>query len=241
MIQIKICGNVYLRDSWQVANAKPHYMGWIFVPQSPRKVSIKRAKHILSIIRFFFPSIKHVAVVGAQEIDEIIAIVKKIPYINYLQIIGDASYFQKVCDALSEHNLKNQIKCILVIRVAKPVSNKELIKQQEIPFLILDSFHTHHLGGTGNTIPLSYIKDIKFPYFLAGGLHAGNIIKILTKSSASKFMIGVDVSSGMEFVDNSRQKKRVPGRKNIQEVKEFIKKVKTFEDCSANDKANSSN
>lgn len=80
--------------------------------------------------------------------------------------------------------------------------------------LLLDSFSPAEYGGTGKTADFGLIKKAKLsvPFFLAGGLNAGNIMDAIREVSP----LGVDISSGIE-TDG------VKDRRKIKEIIEILK------------------
>ena len=73
-------------------------------------------------------------------------------------------------------------------------------------------------GGNGIKFDWTILekKSWDFPWFLAGGLNANNITEALHMTKAKK----VDLSSGVE--DSN-------GRKSINKITSFVKKIKKFE------------
>jgi phosphoribosylanthranilate isomerase len=73
-------------------------------------------------------------------------------------------------------------------------------------------------GGLGRTFDWTLLKDIdaKINFMLSGGLDAGNVAQALAVTNAP----GVDVSSGVE---------RVPGEKDPQKIRDFIKAARDAE------------
>ncbi len=73
-------------------------------------------------------------------------------------------------------------------------------------------------GGLGQPFDWTLLKglDLSIPFMLSGGLDAGNVAEALAVTSAP----AVDVSSGVE---------RVPGVKDVEKIRAFIRAARTAE------------
>ena len=70
-------------------------------------------------------------------------------------------------------------------------------------------------GGTGETFDWSLLAGIRRPYFLAGGLHPGNVGQAVRRLHP----FGVDVSSGIE----------TDGKKDPAKMEAFVRAVREEE------------
>ena len=70
-------------------------------------------------------------------------------------------------------------------------------------------------GGTGETFDWSLLAGIRRPYFLAGGLHPGNVGQAVRRLRP----FGVDVSSGIE----------TDGKKDPAKMEAFVRAVREEE------------
>ncbi len=77
-------------------------------------------------------------------------------------------------------------------------------------------------GGLGQPFDWTLLKglDVSIPFMLSGGLDAGNVAEALAMTCAS----GVDVSSGVE---------RVPGEKDVEKIRAFIRAARAAETAPA--------
>ena len=76
-------------------------------------------------------------------------------------------------------------------------------------------------GGLGAVFDWQLLKnlDLKLPFMVSGGLHAGNVAEAVRVTRAG----GVDVSSGVE---------RAPGVKDIEMIRDFIRAARATEELS---------
>jgi phosphoribosylanthranilate isomerase len=76
-------------------------------------------------------------------------------------------------------------------------------------------------GGLGAAFDWHLLEklDLKLPFMVSGGLHAGNVAEAIRVTRAH----GVDISSGVE---------RAPGVKDIEMIREFIRAARASQDAS---------
>jgi phosphoribosylanthranilate isomerase len=76
-------------------------------------------------------------------------------------------------------------------------------------------------GGLGAVFDWQLLKniDLKLPFMVSGGLHAGNIAEAVRATRAG----GVDVSSGVE---------RAPGVKDVEMIRAFIRAARASEELT---------
>ena len=88
---------------------------------------------------------------------------------------------------------------------------KSLTYVDSVDSLLLDAWVENKLGGTGQTIPISWLKGFNpgLPWWLAGGITAERIHRLIEELNPT----GFDVSSGVE---NS------PGDKSIGLIQQII-------------------
>ena len=83
----------------------------------------------------------------------------------------------------------------LEICLVNIMSREQILKAQELPcdYLLLDTYTKGRYGGSGTQFDWNMIPELKKPYFLAGGIHLGNI-----RQAASHGPYCIDVSSAVE-------------------------------------------
>lgn len=84
--------------------------------------------------------------------------------------------------------------------------------------LLLDAFSRSALGGTGEIFDWNLIQKIEKPFFLAGGIHTGNVKKAIEQVQP----FGIDASSSLE----------TDGRKDKEKIKVFLETIREVKNGS---------
>ena len=200
MTKIKICGLTRTEDIEMVNEFLPDYIGFVFA-KSRRQVSAEQAKELKNKLR---PAIKAVGVF-VNEKPENIAEIANQGIIDLIQIHGDedAAY----CAQLRK---LTQAPIIKVVRVERE-DDFAGIEEFDCDYYLFDTLSSKEYGGTGKAFDhsLLYNKEIKKPFFVAGGLNQDNVAAVIEVIKP----FGVDTSGGVE----------TDGIKDINKIKEFIK------------------
>ena len=179
MTKIKMCGLSRTEDI-EAANAiKPDYIGFVFAEISKRRVSALEASKLKSKLN---PEIKAVGVFLDDKLD-FVASMLNLGIVDVVQLHGseDEEYIEKVRKLTNKPIIK-----AFIIRSKEDVERAE---KSTADYILLDGGK-----GEGKVFDWSLLKDIKRPYFLAGGLNPVNA------SDAVKALkpYAVDVSTGIE-------------------------------------------
>lgn len=183
MAMIKICGLTRKVDIEAANEARPDYIGFVFA-RSRRQVDEEQAKALKACLN---PSIKAVGVFVNEEMARIIRLCHS-GVIDLIQLHGDEDedYIQALKSCVTNPVIKAvRVKDAGDIRQALALS---------CDYLLLDAWHEDQYGGMGRTFDWSLIPEINKPFFLAGGIHSGNILQAIEKCRP----YGIDVSSGVE-------------------------------------------
>lgn len=179
MTNIKLCGLSRMVDIEVVNELKPEYIGFIFVPQSKRYVSIAQASVLKKELD---KKIKAVGVFVDEDIDIILDCIN-LGIIDMVQLHGheDEKYIKKL-KVLGQRP---------IIKAFKIESQNDCLvaEKSSADYILLDSG-----SGSGKVFDWELIKDIKREYFLAGGLDVENVEKAIRVLKP----YAVDVSSGLE-------------------------------------------
>lgn len=198
MTKIKLCGLSRPCDI-EAANAlAPDYVGFVFAANSRRYVSPKDAGRLRELLS---PSVKAVGVFVREKPENIAALLEQ-GVIDIAQLHGGES--EDYLRQLREYTAKPLIK-------AFRIDTKEDIdtaNRSGADYVLLDSGQ----GGTGSVFDWSLLAGMRRPYFLAGGLDAGNV----RDAVARLHPCAVDVSSGIE----------TDGIKDIGKMRAFVSAVK---------------
>lgn len=183
MTKIKLCGVSTERDIGLVNEALPDYIGFVFA-HSRRQVSFSQAEKLKALLD---KRIRSVGVFVNGDPDDICALCAR-GVLDAVQLHGDE-------DAAYLRRLKAQIQTP-IIRAVRVRSPEQLLKAQTLDcdFLLLDTDAPGGYGGSGKSFDWSLIPKLEKPYFLAGGLHAGNIAAALESCTP----YALDISSGAE-------------------------------------------
>ncbi len=208
-MKIKLCGLKRIEDIEAVNEAKPDYIGFIFVKKSRRYVSPETAEQLKQQLDH---EIEAVGVFVNEDINKIIEQTKK-QVIDVIQLHGeeDITYVKNLKKAVS-------VPIIKAISMTKPDAGQQIRMWEisDVDYLLLDSGN----GGTGeqfNYKLLQEIGNLKKPYFLAGGLHPENLENAVQQLQNNQ-PYALDLSSGIEtngIKDMDKIKKAVEAARRI--------------------------
>ena len=180
MTKIKFCGLTRLSNI-EAANAVlPDYIGFVFVPGSRRYVPAETAA---ALRRQLAPGIRAVGVFADERPEAVAALLRR-GIIDAAQLHGreDEAYIRR---------LRRLTEAPLIRAVSfTDASAAAAARESTADYVLLDSGR----GGTGQPFDWSRIRELHRPFFLAGGLNAGNVAAALRLVSP----YAVDVSSGIE-------------------------------------------
>ena len=214
MQKIKLCGMMKPCDIEYANRVKPDLVGFIFA-NTRRKISAAQAKEFRKALDAEIPA---VGVFVNEDISVIASLVQD-GCIDMIQLHGeeDADYIRRlreICD-------------VPVIKAVKVQTVEQIRQAAALPvdYLLLDTYRKGVLGGTGEAFDWELLREAKAaagdtaegelfgkPYFLAGGLHAGNL-----REAAALGSYGLDVSSGIE----------TDGSKDFDKMVEVVNIVRT--------------
>ena len=215
MQKIKLCGMMKPCDIEYANRVKPDLVGFIFA-NTRRKISAAQAKQFREALDAEIPA---VGVFVNEDISVIASLVQD-GCIDMIQLHGeeDVDYIRRlreICD-------------VPVIKAVKVQTVEQIRQAAALPvdYLLLDTYRKGVLGGTGEAFDWELLREAKIvagdtaegelfgkPYFLAGGLHAGNL-----REAAALGSYGLDVSSGIE----------TDGSKDFTKMVEVMELVRKF-------------
>ena len=205
--KIKICGLRRTEDIEYANILLPDYVGFIladgFVRQIKREQAEEFAESLDNRIKRVGVFVNQPASVVAEYINSGI--------IQYAQLHGeeDNLYINKLMECI-----KTKCGVIKAVRVREAADIKRA-EGYNCSYLLLDTYSGSQAGGTGITFDWTMVKNIKKPFFLAGGLSAGNVEEAI-KTAAP---YAVDASSSME----------TEGYKDFNKMKEFVDAVRRLD------------
>ena len=210
LFEIKICGINDQISMDAAIDSGVDYIGLVFFSESPRNLSISRAK---MLIRNRSKTSKIVALT-VNSSDSFLLKIKKNIKPDFIQLHGEEG--PNRCKDIRE---KFNIPVIKGIGIENHMNIKYLIKPYEeiCDILILDAPSKELPGGNGKKFDWEILKNHKSKkkWMLAGGLNINNINEAIaiTKPPA------IDISSGLE---------KNKGTKDPQLIKDFVFKCRNL-------------
>lgn len=192
MTKVKICGLKTPEAVAVAVNSGADYIGFVFAP-SKRQLTLKQAHELAKGIP---TSVKKVGVFVSPSLQELNQAIASVP-LDLVQIHGDF-----------DESLLEQVS-VPTIR-AFQVSQEVAIIDGLADFLLFDA----PMAGSGQTFDWHLLadKEIKKPFFIAGGLTVENV----REAQALFQPYALDVSSGVE----------TDGVKDLTKIRQFIERVK---------------
>lgn len=179
MTKIKLCGITRLCDIEAVNELKPEYIGFVFAKKSKRYVAPEVAERLR---RKLSHEIQAVGVFVDESVQQVAKLLRE-HVIDIAQLHGseDDDYIRTLRELTSQPIIK-------AFRIQEE-SDLDEIEACSADYVLLDSG-----AGCGETFEWRLIKNIKRPFFLAGGLDASNANRAVHEIHP----YAVDVSSGIE-------------------------------------------
>jgi phosphoribosylanthranilate isomerase len=183
MTKIKICGLSRLADIDMVNEVLPDYIGFVFA-KSKRQVGEIEAGGLKARLN---TDIKAVGVFVNEDVNRIARLCNT-GTIDIVQLHGEEeeSYILKLRGLIINP----------IIKAVRVRYEEDINTASELPcdYLLLDAYKEDQYGGSGEAFDWTVIKKIRKPFFLAGGIHPGNVLQAI--STVHPYCI--DVSSGVE-------------------------------------------
>lgn len=178
MTAVKLCGLTREEDILAVNRWKPEYIGFVFWAKSHRFTTPEKASKLKGLLD---KNIKAVGVFVEAPVEQVEELFSR-GIIDMAQLHGneDENYIR--------HLQQKGIPVIKACRVTPEGINEEMIKSNA-DFILFDPGK-----GEGKTFGWECIKEVRRPYFLAGGLTPENVGQAI----AYLHPYAVDVSSGIE-------------------------------------------
>ena len=231
MIKVKICGITNSKEIEYLNILKPEYIGFVFT-KSKRQVSGEEVNELCLNLN---KEIKKVGVFRDNSLEEILAVLDKVE-LDVIQLHGSE-------DEKFITSLRDSINKSMEIWKAVSIKDGEIIKKyivgnkvdskgdKLIDNILIDGENP----GSGETFSLKnigeYFKDNgeieneenpllnQYNFFLAGGITDENVLERIAQANP----IGVDVSSGVEIIDENGIR-----TKSFEKMKSLIEKVRSI-------------
>lgn len=185
MTQIKICGITRREDALAAADRGADFLGFIFVPSTPRFIEPERAAEIAAAVRDgranppkFVGVFRDASVDYVREIASIVGL-------DLVQLHGTEGNDE--VEALG-------IPAVKAFRVGDTLPDTTAHPDAE--WLLFDTFDERRAGGTGRRFDWSLLAVYgrQKPFFLSGGLTPDNVAAAISLVRPD----AIDVASGVE-------------------------------------------
>lgn len=177
--KIKLCGMRRPEDIQAVNRLLPDYIGFIFLETSHRYVTPEKAAELKAMLD---ARIKAVGVFVDAPL-EVVAQLLNADVIDLAQLHG-----HETNEYIARLRTMTEKPIIQALKVRTP-ADLQRAEESTADHILLDSG-----AGSGECFDWSLVKDVQRPFFLAGGLHPGNVEAAIRQIHP----YGVDVSSGIE-------------------------------------------
>jgi phosphoribosylanthranilate isomerase len=184
MTKIKICGITREDDAMFCAECGADFLGFIFVPSSPRHIEPENAAAIAAGLRASGKSPKLVGVFSDASTDY----VREISNVVGLDIV-------QLHGAESDDDIREiQVPAIKTLHVGGMLPDTHATPTAA--WLLFDTFDERRAGGTGQRFDWSLLATYERskPFFLSGGLTSDNVVAAVTLVRPD----AIDVASGVE-------------------------------------------
>ena len=206
-MRVKICGITKPEQGDAIAKMGATALGFICVGASPRYVT---PVQIRAVVDRLSVNVDRIGVFANSTVEEICQVFTEAG-LSGIQLHGSET--REFCDRLRQ--ALPDVEIIKALRIQSPESlTQAKFYLNAVDTLLLDAYHPHQLGGTGQTLEWSVLPGFypNCPWFLAGGLTPHNILDALNQLHPS----GIDLSSGVE---------RSPGDKDLDQVALLFEKL----------------
>jgi phosphoribosylanthranilate isomerase len=181
MTKIKICGISNEADALFCAEAGADFLGFIFVPSSPRHIEPEKAAEIAKRLRELANPPEIVGVFQNAPVDYI----NEIRFLDLAQLHGSEGD-----DEIGELAMP----AIKTLHVGDKMPDTHATPNAA--WLLFDTFDKQRSGGTGKRFDWSLLATYERskPFFLSGGLTPDNVVAAVSMVRPD----AIDVASGVE-------------------------------------------
>lgn len=203
---VKICGITKPKDAQIAVHLGAEFIGLIFVPSSPRKVTLEQAKAVIQEVK---GQVKIVGVFQNQSIGDMQSVSTRLD-LDYIQLHGEESII-----------VSQQLSQPLIKRLNPFSSHMHSVswalgypEQSRVAYWLIDPPKGAEImtkDCIGQEL-MTWVKQTQIPYFIAGRLTPENVGEAIERFRPQ----GVDVASGVEMR---------PGLKDSERMQRFFDAV----------------
>jgi phosphoribosylanthranilate isomerase len=212
MTLVKICGITDVQDARTATKAGANFLGFVFYPKSPRYVTQKLARDIvIGLHRTPLDDRPHTVGVFVDETFDTVAQTMDFCRLDFAQLHGSET--PEMVAMLTEQGFS----VIKAFRIRDSLDLVDMARYHATAYL-LDTYVPGQPGGTGHRFDWTLAGEAKKQgrIILAGGLTPDNVAQAVRVAQPW----AVDVSSGVE---------KIPGRKNPDRIRRFIRRARAPE------------
>lgn len=186
--RVKICGITRVADALDAIALGADALGFVFYAPSPRAVSAQTVQNIVAQLPPFVSTVGLFVDATPQEVQSVLA---QVP-LSLLQFHGDET---------NEYCQQFGVPWIKALRM-EPDSDilAKIAQYPNAQGILLDAWHPHLKGGTGQTFDWRHWPHSDKALILAGGLTPENVTEAIhfTKPYAVDVSGGVEASKGIK-------------------------------------------
>lgn len=186
--RVKICGITRVADALDAIALGADALGFVFYAPSPRAVSAQTVQNIVAQLPPFVSTVGLFVDATPQEVQSVLA---QVP-LSLLQFHGDET---------NEYCQQFGVPWIKALRM-EPDSDilAKIAQYPQAQGILLDAWHPHLKGGTGQTFDWRHWPQCNKALILAGGLTPENVTEAIhfTKPYAVDVSGGVEASKGIK-------------------------------------------
>lgn len=203
MTQVKICGITREEDAHACATLGADFIGFVFVPSSPRFITPGAAARIAKTLDPVARP-KLVGVFRDAPCETVARVAAGVP-LDYVQLHGDESEADFATLPLP---------AIKAVRVGETLPDTAGFASAQ--WLLFDTLDERRGGGTGRRFDWSLLAQYQRarPFFLAGGITPDNAAAAISAVRPDS----IDVSSGVESA---------PGIKDLEKLRQLFERVRS--------------
>ena len=204
MTKLKICGLTREEDALLAADLGADFLGFIFVPSTPRFIEPERAAAIALRVRENREKPPKIVGVFRDSSSEYVKEIAALVGLDVVQLHGNET---------DEDVQAMNLPVIKTFRVGDTLP--DTTAHPNAAWLLFDTFDDRRAGGTGRRFDWSLLAlyPRSKPFFLSGGIGPDNVAAAISLVRPD----GIDLSSSIESE---------PGVKDHDKMKQFFERVK---------------
>lgn len=195
MTRIKICGLTRADDALAAAEEGADYLGFIFIPESPRAMTAEQVAEIAARVRER-PKPPKIVGVFRDASNDYIRRIRDVAGIDLAQLHGSET---------EEDVASLEIPVVKSVRVGDTLPDTHA--WPAAAWLLFDTWDERRSGGTGRRFDWSLLAvyDRSKPFFLAGGITPDNVAAAITMVRPD----AIDLASGVESAPGVKDHKKL--------------------------------